>query len=210
MFFGTFYNLSALLIRSVFRINGGLTVKGQENIPEGGVIIASNHISYLDPPLIGAVAPRRVTFMARKGLFEIPVLRSIIKPAAFPVDREKPRPSTIKEAIKRLRNGELLVIFPEGSRSETGELQEAKRGIVMIASMSKVPVVPALITGSNIVLPPKARWLKRANISVTFGNPLYYDSSDKGENKHNAQEKLSERIMAAIGELKKTHENNDS
>ena len=122
MFFGTFYNVSAVLIRGIFRINGGLTVQGEENVPEGGVIIASNHISYLDPPLIGAVTPRRVTFMARKGLFEIPVLRSIIKPAAFPIDREKPRPSTIKEAIKRLRNGELLVIFPEGGRSETGKL----------------------------------------------------------------------------------------
>ncbi len=210
MFFGTFYNISALLIRGIFQINGGLTVEGQENIPEGGVIIASNHISYLDPPLIGAVAPRRVTFMARKGLFEIPVLSTVIKPAAFPVDREKPRPSTIKEAVKRLRNGELLVIFPEGSRSETGELQEAKRGIVMIPSMSNGPVVPTLITGSNIVLPPKARWLKRAKVSVTFGKPLFYDPSDKGEDKHKAQENLSEKIMAAIGELKKTRENNDS
>ena len=155
-----------------------MTVKGKENIPsEGGVLIAANHISYLDPPIIGAVLPRRGTFMARKGLFKMSILGTIIKPAAFPVDREKPRPSTIKEAVRRLKNNETIIMFPEGSRSETGELMEAKRGIGMIAGMSRVPVIPTLIVGSNKVLPVDAKWLKRAKMTVVFGNQIYYTTA---------------------------------
>ena len=211
MFFDILYKLVALFIRVVFTINGGLVVKGRENIPsETGVIIAVNHISYLDPPIVGAVTPRRATFMARKGLFDIPLLGTIIRPAAFPIDREKPRPSTIKEAVKRLKNGELIVMFPEGGRSETGELLEAKRGISMIAGISKVPIVPTLISGSNMALPVDARWIKRAKITVVFDKPIYYtpEAEGKEHKKQNVQEHISNKIMAAIGEMKKDYENN--
>jgi 1-acyl-sn-glycerol-3-phosphate acyltransferase len=203
---GLLYRFTALLIRSICIINGGLEVKGRENIPaKGGVIIAANHISYLDPPVIGAVLPRKATFMARKGLFEIPVLKWIVKRTAIPVDRERPRPSTIKEAVRRLNNGELLVVFPEGRRSETGELLEAKRGIGMIATLSKVPVVPTLITGADKALPVDAKWLKRAKISIIFGKPVYYSSTtEKKEYCYHLQHKdISSKIMNAIAELKK-------
>lgn len=212
MFFDILYKLVALFIRIVCTINGGLIVKGKENVPSrGGVLIAANHISYLDPPIIGAVLPRRGTFMARKGLFKIPVLGTIIKPAAFPVDREKPRPSSMKEAVRRLKRNEVIVIFPEGSRSETGELGEAKRGIGMIAAMSRVPVVPALIAGSDMALPVDAKWLKRAKVTVIFGKPIYYTraAGENEQNSHTLQEDISNKIMAAIREMKRTYENNN-
>ena len=202
------YKLVALIIRLICRINGGLEVIGKENIPsEGGVIVAANHISYLDPPLIGAVVPRNATFMARKGLFEIPVLGWMIKDAAFPVDRERTRPSTIKEAVRRLKSGELVAMFPEGRRSDTGELMEAKRGIGMIACLSKVPVVPALITGSDRALPVDAGWLKRAKIRVIFGKPVYYTSTadEKGYRNHELHEGISNKVMTAIREMKKVY-----
>ncbi len=201
------YRLSALLIRFILRINGGLEIIGIENIPPtGGVIIASNHSSYLDPPLIGAVIPRRATFLARKGLFTIPLLGSFIKYFAVPVDREKTRTSTIKSAVKRLRNGELLIIFPEGRRSETGELQKGKRGVGMIAGLSKAIIVPALISGSDRALPVGARWPRRARISIVFDNPL--SPSTLYVDKNSSNEEITRKIMSSIGEIKKRYADN--
>ncbi|MBL7031692.1 MAG: 1-acyl-sn-glycerol-3-phosphate acyltransferase [Nitrospira sp.] len=199
------YKLVAIIIRIIFFLNGGLEVVGKENIPKEGVIIASNHISYLDPPIIGSVTPRRCNFMARKGLFEVPIFGRMIRYAAFPVDREKPRPSTIKEAVKRIRNGHIVVVFPEGKRSETGELQEPKPGIGMVAVMSRAPIVPAYITGADRALPPGARWLKRAKIKVVFGKPIYYTSAEESGSRttgHGKREEVSMMIMDAIRELK--------
>ncbi len=193
------------IIRLIFRINGRLEVKGIDNIPrEGGVIVASNHISYLDPPLLGAIIPRKVTFMARRGLFDIkvPLLRWFIHHYAFPVDREKTLPSTIKEALRRLKNGELLVIFPEGRRSETGGLLEGKKGIGLIVSKSRVAVVPAVIQGTDRALPVGGKWLRKAKISVTFDKPLYFSE--------NNSELITKKIMTLIGELKKDHADNSS
>lgn len=193
------------IIRLIFRINGRLEVKGIDNIPmEGGVIVASNHISYLDPPLLGAIIPRKVTFMARRGLFDIkvPLLRWVIRHYAFPVDREKTLPSTIKEALRRLKNGELLVIFPEGRRSETGGLLEGKKGIGLIVGRSRVAVVPALIQGTDRALPVGGKWLRKAKISVIFDKPLYFSE--------NNSELITKKIMTLIGELKKDHADNSS
>jgi len=206
------YRLIQLIIKVVLKINGTLTVYGRENIPEkGGVIVASNHISYLDPPLVGSVLPRIATFMARKGLFEMPVLKWMITRAAFPVDRENPKPSSIKDAVRRLKKGEVLVLFPEGKRSETGELQEAKRGVDVIAKMSKAAIVPTLLVGSDKALPSGAKWLKRADISVVFGKPIYYKAQDNSYDPGGqVQDHSGSSIMHAIGELKKEYENRNS
>lgn len=204
------YKLVAFTIRLILRINGGVELRGKENIPtEGGVLIAANHISYLDPPLIGSILPRRVTFMARKGLFEIPVLGWMIKSAAFPVNRERTSPSTIKETVRRLKGGELITIFPEGRRSDSGKLMDAKRGVGMIVSLSKVPVVPTLIVGSEKALPVDAKWLKRARIIVECGKPIYYNSIEGIENfsGQELQEKISIEIMNSIREMQKHYEN---
>jgi len=206
MLINLLYKLTQILIRFILGLNGGVVVKGRENIPrEGGVIIAANHISYIDPPLIGAVLPRRATFMARKGLFEIPGLRWAMKQTAIPVDRQRTRPSTIKEAVRRLKKGEVVALFPEGRRSETGELLEGKRGIGMLVSLSGVPVVPALITGSDRALPVDARWLKRARITVVFDKPIYYTSiHEKDYPADLVYEDITRKIMTSIGELKES------
>ncbi len=200
-----FYRFASMVIRLVFRLNGGLEVRGIENIPMvGGGIIASNHISYLDPPLISAVVPRKVTFIARKGLFGIPLLGWFIKHYAFPVDRKRTHPSTIKEAIRRLRSGELLALFPEGRRSETGEFLEPKSGIGMIVCRADAPVIPTLIIGSNNALPVGARWLRRAKITILFDRPIYCSSTiEKGKNVY---EELSNMVMSAIKEMKRRYE----
>jgi len=203
--YNLFYRLVQLIIRIVLKINGSLKVYGTENVPEkGGVIIASNHISYLDPPLVGAVLPRVATFLARKGLFDVPVLGWMISRSAFPIDRENPKPSSIREAVRRLKKGESIVLFPEGKRSETGDLLEARRGVDVIAKISKAAIVPTLIVGSDKALPLKAKWLKRADISVVFGKPIYYATPGKSDGLDGkGQDNISSTIMSEIGELKK-------
>lgn len=198
------YKTAAFLIRLILGMNGGITVIGRENIPmQGGVLIAANHISYLDPPLIGAIMPRMATFMARKGLFEIPVLSLFIRQVSIPVDRQRPRPSTIKEAVRRLRSGEAVVLFPEGRRSDTGELLEGKRGAGMLVSLSGVPVVPTLVIGADKALPVDAKWLKRARITVVFGKPIYYTSTKKEAD--NEQDEISREIMTVISDMQKQY-----
>jgi 1-acyl-sn-glycerol-3-phosphate acyltransferase len=206
------YRLIQLIIKFVLTINGSLKVYGKENVPEkGGVIIASNHISYLDPPIVGAALPRIATFLARKGLFDVPVLGWMIKRSAFPIDRDNPKPSSIKEAVRRLKKGESIVLFPEGKRSETGDLLEARRGVDVIAKISKVTIVPTLLVGSDKALPLKAKWLKRANISVVFGKPIYYKTQDKSDEPNGkVKDNISNTIMSAIGELKKEFENKNN
>ena len=203
------YRLIQLTIKVVLKINGSLKVYGTENVPKkGGVIIASNHISYLDPPLVGAVLPRIATFLARKGLFDVPVLGWMIKRAAFPIDRENPKPSSIKEAVRRLKKGESIVLFPEGKRSETGELTEARRGVDVIAKISKAAIVPTLLVGSDKALPFKAKWLKRADISVVFGKPIYYKKPGESDDPDGqVQDNNGSSIMGAIEELKKDFKN---
>jgi len=186
------------LIRAIIHLNGGLSVRGLENIPEDrGIILASNHVSYIDPPLIAAVLPRKASFMARKGLFEIPILKYIIRKYAFPVDRTSLKPSTIKEAIQRIRHGDIVVIFPEGRRSETGEMLKPKPGIGMIIKKTGAPVVPALIRGAEKVLPVGAKWLRRGRVNIIFGKPLYFDEDSM------TYDEIGEKVMYEIKRLDK-------
>jgi 1-acyl-sn-glycerol-3-phosphate acyltransferase len=113
----------------------------------------------------------------------------------------------MKEAVRRIRKDGIVVVFPEGKRNDTGELQEAKPGIAMVAVMSKAPIVPAFITGANKALPPGAKWLKRAKIKVVFGKPIYYTSTEESVDRrasHDTREKVSAMIMDAIRDLEQT------
>ncbi|MEW6675482.1 MAG: lysophospholipid acyltransferase family protein [Nitrospirota bacterium] len=177
-----------------------LEVIGSKNVPDkGGVIVAANHVSYLDPPVIGAALKRRATYMAKQELFKIPLLGIFIKSFSFPVNRDRPQPSTIKEAVSRLKEGELIVIFPEGGRSVDGSLLDAKRGVGIIVAISRMPVVPALIEGTEKALPAGRKFLRPAKIKVIFGNPI---TIEKMERDKDFQERISKDIMEAIKNLK--------
>lgn len=183
----------------IFKILFRLKVYGAEMVPEkGGVIIAANHVSFLDPPLLGVVLKRRTTFIAKQYLFNTPIIGPVVKHYSMPVDAGRTRPSTIKEAVRRLRSGELIVIFPEGGINLDGSFIDAKRGIGLIASMSGATIVPAFIDGTQRALPVGARFLRPARIEVFFGQPL---KLGENEDEKGFQERVCMVIMDKIKAL---------
>ncbi len=172
------------------------TVEGAENVPSsGGVIIASNHLSYIDPPLIGIALKRRPLFVAKGSLFDNPLIGWFVRLYSLPIDRDNPKPSTLKEAVRALRSGRVLVIFPEGTRSSDGSIGEGKRGVGLLAALGRVPVVPTLVEGTERALPRGALFIRPAKVRVTFGRPIYY-------NREGTDEEFTKEIMQRIRELK--------
>jgi 1-acyl-sn-glycerol-3-phosphate acyltransferase len=141
------YAFSRVIVRTIYRLLYRLEAKGVENIPAAGpVILASNHLSALDPFTLGAWVPRKVYYMAKDELFRIPVVGPVIRSwGAFPVKRGGVSKEAIRTAIALLQNGNVMGIFPEGRRNE--KLGEGKRGTVAIALRSGAAVVPVAIVG---------------------------------------------------------------
>ncbi len=195
------YRIIRLSLLVIFKTFFRLEVIDSENVPEkGGAIVVTNHVSYLDPLVIGcAIKKRQPTYMARHGLFKIPLIGTFVKLFSLPVDRDKTQPSTIKDVVTRLKNGELIVMFPEGGRSKDGSLLDAKRGTGMIAALAKAIVVPALIDGTHKALPAGAKFIKLSKIRVIFGKPIEIKEEGTGKD---FQEKIGNDIMEAIRRLK--------
>ena len=178
------------------------SVTGSENIPRtGGVIIASNHMSFADPPLVGSSIPGRpLFFMAKQELFRFPVFGWILKRVhAFPVRRGEQDIKAFRQAIDILKDGNMLLLFPEGTRIRAGKTFEHKPGAGFLVSKTRVPVVPALITNSD-------KMGKFKKISVRFGKPMYFETSKDTGPGHGSRRDdyigMSQKIMNAITELK--------
>jgi 1-acyl-sn-glycerol-3-phosphate acyltransferase len=158
-----------------FEAIGGLTFSGRENVArEGGGLLVSNHVSYLDVMALGIGVPRRLRYVARSSLF-VPVLGPLIRSVGgFPIDREGGGVAGLKETLRRLRAGQMVVIFPEGTRSLDGEIQELKPGIAALARAG-VPFYPAGVAGTFESL-PRGRVLPRWHaIHVHYGPPIRAD-----------------------------------
>jgi 1-acyl-sn-glycerol-3-phosphate acyltransferase len=191
------------LISWVFaKLFGRLQVIGKENIPrEGGVMICANHISYADPPVLGAGCPRQIHYMAKIELFQIPVLGFIIKHVgAFPVQQRTADRAALKIAIGYLAKGEVVGMFPEGQRIYGGELGEALPGVGMIVLRAKATVIPTALINTDKLLPPHKLLPKFSHIKVVYGEPLVLDDLYEKSGRE-AVEEVGKRIMAAIGEL---------
>jgi len=168
------WRLSQGLSRVLANIFGKFRVFGLENIPEtGGVLLAANHQSYMDPVLVAMVLPREMHFMARRSLFRNPVFRAIIVSYnAFAIERDTADVKGVKEAIARLEAGNILLVFPEGTRTENGTIGRMKPGIGMLAERAAVPIVPVLIDGAYEVWPKGSRIPRFGRITMIFGKPL--------------------------------------
>ncbi|MGH3119178.1 MAG: lysophospholipid acyltransferase family protein [Gaiellales bacterium] len=148
----------------------GLRLVGTEHIPaEGAVIIAPNHQTYADPPLVTIPVYRPIFYMAWSRLFDIPLFGRLIRLLrAFPVQIESSDPRATREAVRLLQAGEALMIFPEGERSSDGHLQRFKPGAFRLAVSLNVPVLPVTIDGGHTSWPPGQWFPGRAQITITY------------------------------------------
>lgn len=189
-----FYNFVKIFIRIIASILFRIRIEGLSNIPKkGACIICFNHKSLLDPPVVGVFMPRRLVFMAKEELFKIPVLGFIIRSlGAFPVKRGSGDIAAIRTSLKILKQGKVLAMYPEGSRSKTQTVGEAKPGIALIATKAQVPVVPVGVAGQY-------KLFHRLNIRI--GKPVvleeYYNQKLSMEKLH----ELSNEIMDHIRQL---------
>ena len=195
------YRFCRKLVQLWYRLLYGYRVVGLEYIPaEGGALVASNHVSLLDPPLVGiSITGRQVHFVAKKELFKIPLLGPILAGCGcIWVDRHSKDGRSVNQAIQLLRGGRLVGIFPEGTRSKSGQLQKARLGVAMMALKAGTPIVPACLfntyeTGRRYGVP------NGKPLGIRFGPPLEVEAMEKPTPE--AMKRLCERVMEAIAQL---------
>lgn len=187
------YRIGKFICSIVLFLLYRIKVEGLDNLPgNGGVILCANHRSLWDPVLMGCSVGRKVRFMAKEELFKVPVLGMLIRSlGAFPVKRGKADIESIKTALTLLKEGNVLGMFPEGTRVRKGRKSDAKAGAALIAVKSGVPIVPMAISGSY-------RFFSKLKIKI--GEPFELGAEDR---KHSIAElkDMSEGIMAKIRSL---------
>ena len=162
----------------------------------GPVIITPNHQTFADPPLVTIPVRRPVYYMAWSRLFEVPVLGWLIRRLrAFPVEIESSDPRATREAVRLLRAGEAVMIFPEGGRSHDGRIQRFKLGAFRLAVSLGVPVLPVTITGGHEAWPPGRAIPRRGRMTITYHPPL---SPDRSKDPREAARALCDRTRAVI------------
>ncbi|MEA3328527.1 MAG: lysophospholipid acyltransferase family protein [Candidatus Omnitrophota bacterium] len=191
--------LGIILYKLLFRFKSA----GRENFPpKGGCILASNHLSHLDPLALGIPSYRRLNFMARKSLFNNKLFAKFLNSVdAFAVEDKDLGLSGMKEALRRLKAGKVVALFPEGTRSKDGKLHPGKIGVGLLALKSNVPIVPARIFGTDQALPIGARFIRLRPVSVYFGRPLRFGQSYQQGNKKDNYLRASQSIMEQISKL---------
>jgi 1-acyl-sn-glycerol-3-phosphate acyltransferase len=195
------YTLSKLGAELGFR----LKIYGQENlIEEGPAILASNHASFIDPPLVGVACQKEIYYLARKSLFEKPIIGPILAQLnTVPVDRDRGDVAAVRAILQILKSGNRVVVFPEGTRSSDGNLQPAKAGVGLIIAKSLAPVVPIRIFGSYAALPRTGGIRLFSPVTLVVGKPIYFTKEDLGTGERSVYQELSDRVMTAIAALEK-------
>lgn len=197
------YRTGWVLVQGFARLVWRLEVQGASNVPlEGGVIIAPNHLSLLDPPLIGCACPRELRYLAKAELFRNRLFaRFIRRLGAFPVERGTADVGAIKTALQFLKDGRAVIIFIEGTRG-TGEcLLPPTPGVTLLARQSGAPVVPTAIVGSEQAWPKGSKLPHRAQVKVAFGTPVRYQELFGARTDREARDAFSELIMERIEAL---------
>ena len=199
------YTIASCLCRWIARAFFALEIEGVEHVPEvGAVILAPNHVSYVDPVLIGISVKRPVHFMAKKELFRNRAMARFFRGLhAFPITRERVDPSSVKHTLSLLAAGHVVLMFPEGTRGDGRRLGPAKSGIAVVAARSGATVVPVFHWGSERVLPRGARLFRRVPLRVRFGPPLRFGAGGAGERAdREAAEAFGRQLMEAIAALR--------
>jgi len=168
------YRGGRVIVRIFTSVMFDLKVRGIENVPKtGGVLLVSNHQSYLDPACIAVRLPRPLSFLAKSELFEVPGLAWLIRElGAIPIRQGAGDIGALRETIQKLRDGHGLIVFPEGTRTPNGELQRLEPGIALIARKCGVPVIPVAIEGSFDAWPTGSRIFQSHPIRIAYGTPM--------------------------------------
>ncbi|WP_236244546.1 1-acyl-sn-glycerol-3-phosphate acyltransferase [Streptomyces sp. CC210A] len=205
-----YYVLKYVLLGPLLRLLWRPRVEGLEHVPEtGAAIVAGNHLSFSDHFLMPAVLPRRITFLAKQEYFTGPGLRGRATAAFFrsagqiPVDRSgrDAGRAAIREGLEVLRRGELLGIYPEGTRSHDGRLYKGKVGVAVMALTAGVPVVPCAMVGTFEIQPPGKALPKIKRVSIRFGEPLDFSRFAGMEHEKAVVRAVTDEIMYRILEL---------
>lgn len=185
------YSVLVVIVKAICRVIYPTRCLGAENIPEGAAIVCATHSNYIDPILLALAfgGDDPIHFMGKKELFKIPVLNGIMRAlGAFPVDRGSSDIASIRTAMRFLKDGEKVGIFPEGTRTNEDEETDAKTGAIRLASKMKVPVVPVYLTRKKIIF---------RKVDLFIGEPYYITGEKRGE-----FETLSQELMSRIYELR--------
>ena len=166
-------------------------------------MLASNHLSFLDPPALGCLMPRNLHYFARDSLFKGPLGMLIRALNSIPVNRSQLDLATLRTVLKVLKDGHPLLVFPEGTRSEDGSLGEGKKGVGMLVAKSQVPVLPVRIFGSYEIL-GKGKSLPRIGrkLRVRYGTLLNFEELDPGGKGGERYDEISQSVMTAISRIK--------
>lgn len=193
----TFYSFAKVVVWRIFKPLFRIQIIGLENFPKSdGVLLCANHIDNLDPPVVGITAPRPVVFMGKEELFKKPIIKTLMKNLnVFPVKRGMSDREALRKGLNVLKEGKVLGLFPEGTRSKTGELGKGLAGAGFFALRTDAKVVPCAIIG-----PYKP--FKR--LKVVYGKPI--DLKDLRDKKAGAGE-VTDVIMGHIKNLIETHRN---
>ena len=203
------YRLGWLVFRALFATYFRWRVFNPERVPTtGGVIIASNHASFLDPPLVGAGFDRDINYLARESLFRFPGIGALLRSwNSVPVDRDGGGASGLREILNRLHAGGGIILFPEGTRTEDGSLQPARSGIGLTVIKSDVPVIPVRTFGTFEAYGRTHKFPRPFRVAVKYGEPLRFEklraeakTCPKPRLKQIYQE-VADEIMAAIAKL---------
>lgn len=192
------YHFTLIAVKLVVRLFGKVEMKNTHLLPENeGYIITCTHKGWLEILILGICVPKPIHFMAKKELFENNMIGWFLRRIkAFPVDRENPSPSSIKQPVKLLKSGEIVGIFPSGTRA--AENVPLKRGAVTISNLSRVPIVPALYVGPRTL--KELRKMKKA--TIIFGEPIYVKTNSK-EELATYTELLNEKTMELEKQIEK-------
>jgi len=199
----TLIQFNSWWLRGLFRLMGGLRVFGLEHLPESGpALLAANHLSWADPPVLRCLIRRTCWFMGNDFLFRIPLLGPLLPMhGAFPVSRGKLDRDALREAEQHLADGDLVVLFPEGGTTITGTLYPFEGGAALLALRANVPIIPIAITGTDRVLPRHPPFFPRparGGVTVTFGPPLHPDDVDPSLPRRERLDALTARLYRTI------------
>jgi 1-acyl-sn-glycerol-3-phosphate acyltransferase len=203
------YRIGWTCFRVMYAMYFRWRVFNPERVPQtGGVILASNHASFLDPPLVGSALPRAINYLARESLFRFPGIGALLRSwNSVPVDRDGGGAAGLREILNRLLAGGAIILFPEGTRTKDGKLQPARSGIGLTVIKSSAPVVPVRTFGTFEAYGRNNKFPRPHRVTVKYGQPMNFEklrveakTCDKVRLKQIYQE-VADEIMAAIAKL---------